>query len=176
MTMEISNLAGAVATAMVGVEQAAAALVEAEEHRDLIRRRIDEKQAERAEIVGARKAGVETKTDGARLMTITVDAENLGELLSAAEVIVAKSTKDAAEAKRLLAQAEGDLTRATDTEMLRRLIEHAVAVDAQMVGTIREIEKTWKRLGRSPGRESWVPTPALAEAIKRLDLTRENRR
>jgi len=130
----------------------------------------------RAIAIADRKAGVETKTDGARLMTITVDAENLGDLLSAAEAIVARATKDAAEAKRMLAQAEGDLARASDTELLRRLIEHAVAVDAQMVGTIREIEKTWKRLGNTPGREKWTPTVELADLIKRIDLTRENRR
>ena len=110
--MEISNSAGAVATAKVGVEQAAAALAEAEAHRDLIRRRIDEKKPSAPRSSPPAKPASKRQDDGARLMTITVDAENLGQLLSEAEAIVAKATKDAAEAKRVLAQAEADLARA----------------------------------------------------------------
>lgn len=176
MTMQILSAAGAVAESRVVVENVAAALATAEAHRDAIRGRLAEKQAERAEIVGARKAGIETPKDGARLMTITVDAENLEGMLGEAEAIVLTRTRDANDAKRVLSQAEGELAKAGDTELLRRLMENAVVLDNLMVRNIREIAATWKRLGRSPGRESWTPSTELADLIKRIDYTRDNRR
>ncbi len=66
MTIEIANLAGVVAAAKVDAERAEGALADAEAHRDVVKGRITEKQAERSEIVAARKAGVETPKDGAQ--------------------------------------------------------------------------------------------------------------
>jgi len=176
MTTHILGAAAGVAESRVVVANTAAALASAETHRDTIKNRIAEKQAERAEVVAARKAGVETAKDAGRLLVIAADTENLEALLGEAEAIVSTRTRDANEAKRILGQAESDLAKAIDTELLGRLIENAILLDGLMVRNIRDIADTWKRLGRSPGRESWAPTPALADTIKRLDLTRENRR
>jgi len=176
MTTQISNAAGAVATAKVDVGHAAAALVDAEGARDLVRARLDEKRAERAEIVGARKAGTESAKDGARLMTLAADLEGLAELLAEAEADVTKAAAEADKAKRALVQEEANLARRTDEELLVRLVARAVVLDGMMVKNIKEIADTWKRLGKSPGRETWTPTVELADLIKRIDLTRENRK
>src|ERR1700688_2837338 len=116
MTTQIQNGSIAVAESRVVIENAATALAEAEERRDLVRRRIDEKQAARAAIVAARKAGVESPKDGPRLMVIAADAENLEAMLAEAEAAVRTRTRHATEARRILGQAEADLAKASDTE------------------------------------------------------------
>jgi len=176
MTTQISNAAGGVAAARVDVEYAGAALVKSEAARDRIKDRIAEKQAARAEIVATRKSGVDNARDGARLMTIAADIEGLAELLAEADADVTKAAAGADKATRTLVQAEADLAKASDTELLRCLIENAVVLDGLMVKNIKEIADTWKRLGNSPGRERWTPTVELADLIKRIDLTRENRK
>jgi len=176
MTTQISNAAGVVATAKVEVERAAAILAGAEGARDLMRARLNEKKAERAQIIGDRKAGVDSPKHGQRLMVIAADMENLEAMVAETEADVARTAAGADRAKRALAQAEDGLAKASDIELLRRLIEHAVVLDGLMVKNIKEIAATWKRLGNSPGREKWTPTVELADLIKRIDLTRENRR
>jgi len=176
MTTQISNLSGVVAAAKVEAERAEGTLAEAEAHRDVIKGRIAEKQAERTAIVAARKAGAQTKSDGAKLMVIEADTQNLGELLSAADAVVVKAIRDATEAKRVLALAESDLARRTDEELLARLVEHAEKVDGILLGTIQEINAACGRLGRPAGREPWAPTIQLAEALQRRHLTREFRK
>jgi len=176
MTTEISNAAGALAAAKVDIERAAGILADAEGARDVIKGRIVEKQAERAEIVADRKAGADSPKHGQRLMVIAADTENLEAMGAEAEADVTRAAAEADRARRLLAVTETNLAKASDTELLRRLIEHAVVLDGLLVKNIKEIADTWKRLGNSPGREKWTPTVELADLIKRIDLTRENRR
>jgi len=176
MIEAISGAAGAVAESRVAVEQSGAALAIAEANRDGIKNRIDEKNTERAAIVAARKNGIENAKDGGKLMTLAADLEGLTELLAEGTTLVNSAAARAAEAGRVLSQAESHLARRTDEEMLRRLVEHAEKVDGILLGTIQEINAACGRLGKLSGREPWAPSIALAEALQRRHLTREFRK
>ena len=171
----LTAAAATVAEARLAVERTRDAIEFAIGERDTVKRRIDEKNAERASISAERKAGVDKKSHGARLAVLDMDLGHLGEMLSDAEGAVTRATAEDTAAKARLAEAEALLARETDGELLAGLVEHAGKLGERLSATIGEIDAAWRRLGRDVTRAPWVPSEGLADAIKRRDLTRAYR-
>ena len=89
-----------------------------------------------------------------------------------AHQVAADAVAQVEKASRDLANAEHTLSRATDTEMLRRFVEHAGYLDGIMLETTREIATLASTLGRRP---PWSPSRELHDALNRLHLTRDVR-
>jgi hypothetical protein len=172
MTPEINAAAGALAEARLGADRAAAVSVEAAEHRDEIRGRISALESDRSAIAAERQGGIDNPAHGPRLAVIAVDLEGLGHILTEANQAVAAAAAEVKKANGHVEIAEQSLSHATNTEMLRRLVDHASHLDGLLLATTREISTGAKSLGR---RDPWSPSRELHDVLNRLHLTRDVR-
>jgi len=175
-TPAIKAAASALAEVKQTTETAAATLAEAQASRAQVAKRIVALEAERAAIASERKARVDKPDHGARLAIIGMDLEDLAEMLTEADAVVAAARTESQSAAGHVALAQRALDREADTETLSRLVSHAEKVGGILLETIQEINAVCGRLGRPAGREPWAPSVQLVEAIQRRHLTREFRK
>jgi len=175
-TIQIKTAASALTAAKQTSKTAAATLAEANDNRAQVASRIAALEAERGAIIAERGAGKVCPDHGTRLALIAADLEGLAELLAEADATVSAARAASQSASGHVATAQRALDREADTETLSRLVAHAEKVDGILLGTIQEINAACGRLGRPAGREPWVPSVQLAEALQRRHLTREFRK
>jgi hypothetical protein len=72
----------------------------------------------------------------------------------------------------MVTTAEAALAAASDSELLRRLTDHADTLDGLFFETVSDIAAVAQRLGRRP---PWSPRSILVNELRRLDLTRGQR-
>jgi UDP-N-acetylmuramyl pentapeptide synthase len=172
MNPAITSMCAAIAEARSIAGAKAAALVSATSDRDQILGRVRALESERSTIASARTAGTSKPEDGARLALLALDLEALRALIPAADAAVETARAANHPAAQAVVAAEVALEREVDRETLRRLVEHAAAVDGALVKTVTAIAELSRKFGL--GRPCWVPSPELAIALHRLDLNRVN--
>jgi hypothetical protein len=163
----IKAAAAALAEAKQDSETAAATLAEADDNRAQAASRIAALEADRSAIVAERSAGKLSPDHGSRLALIAADIDGLVEIRTEADAAVTPARVTAQSASSHVAMAQAALDRESDSESLRRFVEHAGKLDALMVATLREIAALTTRRG---ARATWFPSAGLALEIRRLDL------
>jgi hypothetical protein len=169
MTTEITAAASALAEARRKAEAAGVGLAEAEAARDQVQRRVAALEAERGEILAERMADIDDAAHGPRLALIGADLENLAEMQAAAvrRVVAARAVADGVNCT--IAAADWALGRATDAELLRRLVDHAGKLERLLAGTVTEIKNLSQKLGM---REPWAPRSDMVQTLRRLEWNR----
>jgi hypothetical protein len=170
MNEAIKSAAGQLAAAKLEAEQAGTALTAADAAVAKVRERIGVLNAERSEIVGARKAGRTSPKHGARLAELAADLEGLNEIHAEAVAAHRAAANEFARVNQSVTAAEYALANASDNALLGNLKEIATDLDRRLSETVNEIAGVARRLGIN--RASWFPTAVLANQLRRLDLER----
>lgn len=168
---ETLTITPAVAAAAQRVAKAEALLAEqqrvaaqANEARDGIHARIAALDARRDGIKRRRLDGDARNGDGAELELIALDREGLEELGREAAATVAERVNEESSAASALEAARAELARAEDLAEIDALKQHADAVGAVMLETVRAIGAVGRRIGGHNFR--WVPSEALLDALR----------
>jgi hypothetical protein len=166
----IQAAAAAVVEARTALEEASARVAKAEQERAPVLERVNALAAERASILAERAADRPSADHGARLATNSADTEILAEVLARREGEVA-AMKSAENARRMdLTVAEQVLKQVTATEHRQRLIAHANQLTSLLAATIREIAIVTETLGEK--RVAWAPSVKFMDEIRLLDIRR----
>jgi hypothetical protein len=168
MSESINVAAAQLAEAKLRAEQAGTALSTAGAALENVRERIGVLEAERSEIIAARKGGKTNGKQGARLAELGADIEGLTEIQSETVQAHGVASTDFARVTQSVTAAEYILASASDQTLLVNLREVADDLGRRLGQAITEIAAVTKRLGGS--RSGWFPSTALATQIRRLDL------
>jgi chromosome segregation ATPase len=170
MTDAIKAAAGQLAAAKLEAEQAGTALTATDAAVAKVRERIAVLEAERAEIVGARKVGRTSPKQGARLAELAADIEGLAEIHAEAAVAHSAAATEFTHVNQSMVAAEYVLANASDNALLGNPKDIATDLDRRLSETLNEIAGVARRL--EINRASWFPTAVLANQVRRPDLER----
>lgn len=164
----INPRAALLAEARHNHDRAIADQSKATEHRDAVQARIVALGAKRQEIAARRAAGKgDDLADGAALQIVALDLEGLtNDLLPAAEADVKAATGNVQQAAVQVSTAERELARAEDEATLAALVPHVDKLATLLHAALVEVKALNGRLGR---RDSWAPTHALQQELRRLE-------
>jgi septal ring factor EnvC (AmiA/AmiB activator) len=167
----IEAAATAVADALLALDEAGAALKPAAAHRDVIARRIQALETERASILEARRSGHhDDATHGARLLLIAADIDELKAMLAEADAAVTPLRQATEETRRRVSAAIAARDTVREDEVLRLTVARANELGELLLQAAASIDSHKARLATS--RNLWAPSKALADKLRALDLQR----
>jgi chromosome segregation ATPase len=164
----IESAASALARARAEAANATEALDHAKAAQGRVQKRADALDAERATIVAAARSGADDARAALRLEVITADRNDLSQVVSEHEGIVAKAQAAADQANAAVGNAQQMLDMTADSELLGKLTAHADRLDELLRHTLAELNAVTRRVG---GRPRWAPSPILVSELQRLHRT-----
>ena len=173
MFEQIKAAGRALAEAKANAERARGELADAQAARTRLNDRVAAIATERSTIVAARRDGDANLEHGVRMAVLNADERDLAGLVLEADAAVKAALDTSQAANGAVVRAEQQLSMAADESLLGKLVAHATELDALLLRTTTEIGAICARRRSAP---AFFPSPALANQLQRLHLTRQARR